>query len=103
MSGRVTVPVLWDKVQGCIVSNESSEIIRMFNSAFNHITGNDLDFWPVEMRDEIEDINLDITKTSIMVCTEQGLLAPLKPMRNLWPNSSMPLIVWRLGSLTIAI
>ena len=60
VSGRVTVPVLWDKVQGCIVSNESSEIIRMFNSAFNHITGNDLDFWPVEMRDEIEDINLDI-------------------------------------------
>ncbi len=60
VSGRVTVPVLWDKVQGCIVSNESSEIIRMFNSAFNHITGNDLDFWPVELRDEIEDINLDI-------------------------------------------
>ena len=60
VSGRVTVPVLWDKVQGCIVSNESSEIIRMFNSAFDHVTGNDLDFWPVEMRDEIEDINLDI-------------------------------------------
>ena len=60
VSGRVTVPVLWDKKQGCIVSNESSEIIRMFNSAFDHITGNELDFWPVEMRDEIEVVNLDI-------------------------------------------
>ena len=54
------MPVLWDKVQGCIVSNESSEIIDMFNSAFDHITGNELDFWPVEMRDDIEAVNLDI-------------------------------------------
>ena len=56
-TGRVTVPVLWDKEQSCIVSNESSEIIRMFNSAFNDITGNQLDFWPEEMRDEIEEVN----------------------------------------------
>ena len=38
-SGRVTVPVLWDKKRGTIVNNESSEIIRMFNSAFNALTG----------------------------------------------------------------
>jgi len=56
-TGRVTVPVLWDKEQSCIVSNESSEIIRMFNSAFDHITGNQRDFWPEEMRDEIEEVN----------------------------------------------
>ncbi|MGC6530293.1 MAG: glutathione S-transferase family protein [Candidatus Puniceispirillaceae bacterium] len=56
-SGRVTVPILWDKAQNCIVSNESSEIIRMLNSAFDDITGNDRDFWPVEMRDEIEQVN----------------------------------------------
>jgi putative glutathione S-transferase len=37
-SGRVTVPILWDKKNGTIVSNESSEIIRMFNTAFNDIT-----------------------------------------------------------------
>ncbi len=43
-SGRVTVPVLWDKKTRTIVSNESSEIIRMFNSAFDRITGNALDF-----------------------------------------------------------
>lgn len=56
-SGRVTVPILWDKVQETIVSNESSEIIRMFNSAFDQITGNTDDYWPAEMRDEIEKVN----------------------------------------------
>lgn len=57
VSGRVTVPILWDKQRETIVSNESSEIIRMFNSAFDDITGNTLDFWPVEMRDDIEEVN----------------------------------------------
>ncbi|KZN38090.1 glutathione S-transferase family protein [Pseudoalteromonas luteoviolacea] len=56
-SGRVTVPVLWDKQQQRIVSNESSEIIRMFNSAFNHLTGNELDFYPLELQPQIDEIN----------------------------------------------
>lgn len=56
-SGRVTVPVLWDKKQGRIVSNESSEIIRMFNSAFNAITGNERDFYPEALANDIDDIN----------------------------------------------
>ncbi|MFY0594848.1 MAG: glutathione S-transferase family protein [Cognatishimia sp.] len=56
-SGRVTVPILWDKHQNTIVSNESSEIIRMFNSAFNGLTGNTLDFWPENQRDAIEEVN----------------------------------------------
>ncbi len=59
-SGRVTVPVLWDKDNGTIVSNESAEIIRMFNSAFDGITGNDRDFWPEELRAEIEPVNARI-------------------------------------------
>ena len=59
-SGRVTVPILWDKVEKTIVSNESSEIIRMFNSAFDGITGNTDDYWPEVMRDEIEDVNARI-------------------------------------------
>lgn len=63
ISGRVTVPILWDKQRETIVSNESSEIIRMFNSAFNHITGNTLDFWPEELRDEIEEVNSRIYST----------------------------------------
>lgn len=63
MTGRVTVPVLWDKKQNTIVSNESSEIIRMFNSAFDGITGNTLDFWPEEMRGDIEKVNARIYDT----------------------------------------
>ena len=56
-SGRVTVPILWDKQQDTIVSNESSEIIRMFNTAFNDITGNTDDYWPEHLHDAIEPIN----------------------------------------------
>jgi putative glutathione S-transferase len=56
-SGRVTVPILWDRQRETIVSNESSEIIRMLNSAFNDLTGDTQDFWPVALRDEIEDVN----------------------------------------------
>jgi len=56
-SGRVTVPVLWDKKRETIVSNESSEIIRMFNSAFDGLTGDDTDFYPQELRDEINAVN----------------------------------------------
>lgn len=59
-SGRVTVPILWDKERETIVSNESAEIIRMFNSAFDGLTGNTLDFWPEPMRDAIEDVNARI-------------------------------------------
>ncbi|MCD7060326.1 glutathione S-transferase family protein [Pelagibacterium xiamenense] len=56
-SGRVTVPALWDKKTNTLVSNESAEIIRMFNSAFNGLTGNTLDFYPEAKRDEIDTIN----------------------------------------------
>ena len=62
-SGRVTVPILWDKERGTIVSNESSEIIRMFNSAFDGITGDDQDFWPADLRDAIEPVNDRIYET----------------------------------------
>lgn len=56
-TGRVTVPVLWDKKLKRIVSNESAEIIRMFNSAFDDLTGNDLDFYPAPLRSEIDALN----------------------------------------------
>lgn len=59
-SGRVTVPVLWDKQKQTIVSNESADIIRMFNSAFNDITGNELDFYPADLQDAIETINAEV-------------------------------------------
>ena len=56
-SGRVTVPVLWDKKQNKIVSNESADIIRMFNSTFNEITGNKDDYYPESLRSEIDELN----------------------------------------------
>lgn len=56
-TGRVTVPVLWDKQQKRIVNNESAEIIRMFNGAFDDLTGNDLDFYPAPLRGEIDALN----------------------------------------------
>ena len=56
-SGRVTVPVLWDLKQDTIVSNESAEIIRMFNSAFDGIATKDGDYSPVDLLPEIDAIN----------------------------------------------
>jgi len=56
-SGRVTVPVLWDKKTQTIVSNESSEIIRMFNSAFDGVGASKGDFYPKALRREIDKIN----------------------------------------------
>ncbi|MCE4073282.1 MULTISPECIES: glutathione S-transferase family protein [Pseudomonas] len=56
-TGRVTVPVLWDKHEQRIVSNESAEIIRMFNTAFDGITGNKLDLYPEPLRAQIDELN----------------------------------------------
>ncbi|MES0871080.1 glutathione S-transferase family protein [Pseudovibrio sp. SCP19] len=56
-SGRVTVPVLWDKENNTIVSNESSEIIRMFNSAFDGVGAKSGDYYPKALRTEIDALN----------------------------------------------
>lgn len=56
-SGRVTVPVLWDTQTQSIVNNESADIIRMFNTAFNDVTGDTTDFYPEALRGEIDALN----------------------------------------------
>lgn len=56
-TGRVTVPVLWDKQTGTMVSNESSEIIRMFNSAFDGVGAAPGDYYPTHLRGEIDALN----------------------------------------------
>ncbi|MEV8467384.1 glutathione S-transferase family protein [Fluviibacterium sp. DFM31] len=63
ISGRVTVPVLYDTQRDTIVSNESAEIIRMFNSAFDGLTGNTADYWPEDLREGIEAVNARIYST----------------------------------------
>lgn len=57
ISTSVTVPVLWDKKEKTIVNNESSEIIRFFNTEFNSLTGNKEDFYPSELQVEINQFN----------------------------------------------
>ena len=56
-SGRVTVPTLWDKERGTIVNNESAEIIRMFNSAFDDFAPVKTDYYPQQLRAEIDGTN----------------------------------------------
>ena len=56
-TGRVTVPVLWDKKRRTIVNNESSEIIRMLNSAFNDLAGEYSDYYPEPLRADIDELN----------------------------------------------
>ena len=62
-SGRVTVPVLWDKKTSTIVSNESAEIIRMFNNAFDDVGAKPGDYYPEPLRGEIDEINSRLYST----------------------------------------
>lgn len=64
-SGRVTVPTLWDRERQTIASNESAEIIRMFNSAFDGLEGvrKDLDFYPAALQSEIDEVNARVYDT----------------------------------------
>ena len=59
-TGKVTVPTLWDKKTGRVVNNESSEIIRMLNSEFKGIAGDDTDFYPAPLRAEIDRVNATV-------------------------------------------
>jgi putative glutathione S-transferase len=62
-TGRVTVPVLWDKRRGTIVSNESADIIRMFNSAFDRLGATPGDYYPLPLRADIDALNARIYET----------------------------------------
>ncbi|MDB5555973.1 MAG: glutathione-dependent reductase [Rhizobium sp.] len=62
-TGKVSVPVLWDRMQGRIVNNESADIIRMLNTAFDGITGDTKDFYPDFLRPQIDEWNALIYET----------------------------------------
>lgn len=57
ITSRVTVPVLWDKKTNTIVNNESADIIRIFNTAFNELTGNRDDYYPQALQAHIDEVN----------------------------------------------
>ncbi|MDO7911477.1 glutathione S-transferase family protein [Pseudomonas sp. 22-AL-CL-001] len=59
-TGRVTVPVLWDRQAQRIVNNESADIVRLFNHAFDDLTGNDLDLYPSALQPTIDGLNARI-------------------------------------------
>ncbi len=56
-TGKVTVPVLWDKQQQTIVNNESAEIMRMLNNEFNAFADSNVDFYPQNLRSQIDEMN----------------------------------------------
>ncbi|MCC4605447.1 glutathione S-transferase family protein [Xanthomonas campestris pv. badrii] len=62
-TGRVTVPVLWDRERNTVVSNESADIIRMFNSAFDEVGAAAGDFYPAPLREQIDEINARVYDT----------------------------------------
>ncbi|MFB2551077.1 glutathione S-transferase family protein [Ensifer soli] len=62
-TGKVSVPVLWDMREGVIVNNESADIIRILNGAFDGIGGNRLDFYPADLKDVIDHWNAPIYET----------------------------------------
>jgi len=62
-SGRVSVPVLWDKARRTIVNNESAEIIRMLNGAFDAFTDDRIDYYPAQLRAEIDAVNALVYRT----------------------------------------
>ncbi|GMH26038.1 hypothetical protein Nepgr_027881 [Nepenthes gracilis] len=84
---KFSVPVLWDKKLKTIVNNESSEIIRMFNSEFNDLARNaDLDLYPPHLRSQINEINdwiYDEINNGVYKC---GFAKSKDPMRRLWKN-----------------
>ncbi|MGY1424783.1 glutathione S-transferase family protein [Lysobacter sp. A289] len=63
MTGRVTVPLLWDQATDTIVSNESSEIIRMFNAAYDVLGAKPGDYYPAPLREEIDAVNARVYAT----------------------------------------
>lgn len=86
-SGRVTVPVLWDKKTGTIVSNESSEIIQMFNSAFDGVGAKPGNFFPADLRDEIDAVNqrvYDALNNGVykagFATTQEAYIAAINPL-----------------------
>ncbi|CAK8742424.1 hypothetical protein SODG_005729 [Sodalis praecaptivus] len=91
-SGRVTVPVLWDKQQQTIVSNESADILRMFNSAFDGAGALDGDYYPLTCAPPLMKSTAGYTRRSIMASTKPASLPVRRPTMRRRRRFSLP---WR--------
>ena len=96
-TGRVTVPVLWDKKEETIVSNESAEIIRMLNSAFDEWGDALLDFYPKPLRGEIDRVNALVYPSINNGVYRAGFATTQEAMKRRSGNS-----FWRLTNSRIA-
>jgi putative glutathione S-transferase len=94
-TSRITVPVLWDKRERTIVSNESSEIIRMFNTAFDALGATPGDYYPAEHRPEIDAVNARVYDTVNNGVYKAGFASASPPTRRRQPSSSRRLTGWR--------
>jgi len=95
---RFTVPVLWDKKLHTIVNNESSEIIRIFNSAFNEFLPANkaaLDYYPEELRTKIDEIN-DLTFANINGVSMNPLCLVSSSILSNWYDILIPPHSWRV-------
>ena len=98
-SGRVTVPVLWDKKTNTIVSNESPEIIRMFNTAFDNVGAKAGDYYPEELRAEIDAINNRVYESLNNGVYKCGFATTRKPMKRQLNRCLPPWNGWKTGCL----
>lgn len=102
-TGRVTVPILWDKVRGTIVNNESSEIIRMLGSAFDKVGAATGDFYPLALRDEIDALNTPIYDTINNGVYRAGFATTQDASRRQFARCSKHSTGWRRAWRTDAI
>jgi putative glutathione S-transferase len=93
-TGKVTVPVLWDKQQETIVNNEAPEIIRMLNSEFDAFGDASVDFYPAQFRAEIDEINAFVSER-VWGCTKLGLLVLKLTMTQRLIFCLMPWMWWK--------
>lgn len=105
-TGRVTVPVLWDKKTNRIVSNRSAEIIRMLNSAFDDLGAKPGDYYPEDLRSEIDaingrvydDVNNGVYKSGFATAQDayEDAVATLLARWTGWKTVCRPIAIWRV-------
>lgn len=109
ISGRATVPVLWDKQRGTIVNNESADILQMLNSGFGDFADTTFDLYPADLREEIDAIipttgsetvpSLGVRLEAISALPVASYRATGKPLHEVGPSdANVPMMAWPPGT-----